>query len=600
MGGQAARRRSDGPTVEADAAESDEVECVVSDRSRCRPNLPIPTAVTTLRGPIDELEDLPGTAATSASVLDALLREHPEALVAAIAGSTEPQRVPVPDSLGVDPERFTKDLTPYVDRMDPESRASLAKLWGTARTRGAAVAPVRLPGIEGPANLYMLDFRRDHGVIVVVVTPGDTSPADHLVDALRLPALPPRLARAGKDAAAFITWTDPALSQILGWEAEELVGRRVIEFVHPDDRELGILNWMEMLDTPGVAHPIRLRHQHRDGSWVWLEVTNFNRLEDPAHRDILAEMVDISDQMEALEALHAREQLLRQVTETVHVGLFHTDLGGTLLYCNSRLADLTGAPATAGLSDQLESVVIEDRIRLDEAVQVARAGTETDVEVRIQVGGRGIRHCKFSLRPLHNESGSVTGLTGCVEDVTLAVRKREALEAQATSDPLTGCLNRSAALAVLQELLDRPDPAGRPNTAGTAVIFIDLDGFKPVNDRLGHGAGDEVLTSVADRIRSSMRSGDVVGRFGGDEFVIICPGVTSADQALSVAHVIGSRVFDEPIMVAEEAVTLTASLGVAWTDGLCSDSLTLIRQADTAMYESKRRNLGLPVLFDAD
>ncbi len=535
---------------------------------------------------------------TPTSLLEALLSDHPDALVTAVAGSTVPQLVRVPDSLGIDPDRVANDPRSYIDQFEPEDRAVVAKLWGEARSRGVAVAPIRLPGTDTLASLYMLDLRRDHGVIAAVVTPRDTVVDDGLLDALRLPAHPPRLARAGKDAAAIIIWIDQALSQILGWSAEELIGRRVIEFVHPDDRELGILNWMEMLDTPGPARPVRLRHRHKDGSWVWFEVTNRNRLEDPEHRDILSDMVDISEQMEALEALHAREQLIRQVTETVHVGLFHTDLNGNLLYCNSRLTDLTGAPSTAGLSDQLAAVVVEDQPRLEEALRAARSGEEVDVELVVHAEGMNRRDCKFSLRPLRNEAGDVTGLTGCVEDVTLTVRNREALEARATSDPLTGCLNRSAAVAVLQEVLEGNDSSALPDPGGSAVIFMDLDGFKPINDRHGHAAGDEVLVSVAHRIRCSVRAGDVVGRFGGDEFVVVCPNVTSPDHAVSVARFIGSRTFEQPIEVGGESVRLSASLGVAWTDRHCADALTLIRQADDAMYESKRNRLAQPVLFD--
>lgn len=554
--------------------------------------------MTTVCGPVDGPEALSGSAPTPASVLATLLCDHPGALVVAVAGSTAPRQVPVPASLGIDPQRLAQDTGGYIDQMRPEDRAVVAKLWGLARSRGAAFAPFRLPGTDVPASLYMLDLRRDHGVIVAVVTPGDTSADEDLLNALRLPALPPRVARVGKDAGAVITWIDFALSQMLGWESGELVGRRIIELVHPDDRELGILNWMEMLDLPGMARPVRLRHQHKDGSWVWLEVTNRNRLDDPEHRDILAEMVDISDQMEALDALHAREQLLRQVTETVPVGLFHVDLGGSLLYCNSRLTELTGAPAVADLPGQLAAVVPEDRSRLDQALRDVLAGGEAELEVGVLAEGNSHRHCKFSLRPLRNDAGEVMGLTGCVEDVTLAVRKQAALEARATRDQLTGCLNRSAALAVLQDLLERNGPTGHQGQGGTAVIFMDLDGFKPINDRLGHSAGDEVLVTVAERIRTSVRSGDVVGRFGGDEFVVVCPGVTSADQAVDVARFIRFRAFSPAFEVRGEPVGLSASLGVAWTAGSCGDALTLIRRADDAMYQAKHNRLDEPVLFD--
>lgn len=527
------------------------------------------------------------------AVLRDLLRDHPDSIVVAASGDTTPNRVPLPESLGLGPVRTLPEEGSVLGRLTPEDRAMVPKLWGRARSRGAAVAPVRMVGSSEPSNLYMLDLRRDHGVLVAVFTEGDASPAAERVDGLCLPALPPRIGRAGKDAGAVILWAEPALTQILGWSAEELVGRRVIELVHPDDHETGILNWLELLEEPGPGRPVRLRHLHRDGSWVWLQVTNDNRLDDPRHHDVLAEMVDISEEMEALEALHAREQLLRQLTETVPVGLLHADLEGQLLYSNSRMAELSGVAAAATLADQFGHVAPDDRPRLDAALQAAAAGDAADVDVAMAAaeGGVPAHHCRISLRPLYNESGALTGLTGCVEDITSTVRRSQALEVRATTDPLTGCLNRSAVVSYLQELVDR-------GVSGTAVIFVDLDGFKPVNDGLGHAAGDDVLIQVATRLRDSVRSSDVVGRFGGDEFVVVCPSVNSAGHALDVARLISARAFGRPLDVAGEELAMQASLGVAWSSGPGTDALTLVQQADSAMYQAKREGTG-PVLHGA-
>ena len=134
-----------------------------------------------------------------------------------------------------------------------------------------------------------------------------------------------------------------------------------------------------------------------------------------------------------------------------------------------------------------------------------------------------------------------------------------------------------------------PRPAGG---RGNAVVFIDLDRFKAVNDDLGHAAGDRLLVEVADRLRSTLRDGDRVGRFGGDEFLVICPGVDSADQAREIAERIAT-VLTSTVDIGSRSVTLRASVGVAWTtEHLEAD--TLIAWADSAMYESKR--IGLPAV----
>ena len=183
-------------------------------------------------------------------------------------------------------------------------------------------------------------------------------------------------------------------------------------------------------------------------------------------------------------------------------------------------------------------------------------------------------------------------MTGCVEDVTASVQSRSDLEVKAISDPLTGCLNRAGTLAVLQDSLDRA--ATLTERRGTAAIFVDLDQFKPVNDEFGHATGDEVLLRVAERIRRSVRSGDVVGRLGGDEFLVICPNVVNPETALAIARSLTLRAFGAPIDLGTASVAIRASLGVAWSHDRNTYATALVAQADAAMYRSKRQGRSEP------
>lgn len=496
------------------------------------------------------------------AALVTLLERHPDALVVAVGGEDTPTIAPMPAAIRLTGHTVADASRQLLDEIVAEDHAVIVRLWGQCRARGIALSSVRRADDPGSRlHVYMVDVRRRHGVIVAIVADG-SAPADHeIVEASMLPALAPRFARSGKDAGAVFRWIDTAFTQILGWGAEDIVGRRAVEIIHPDDRAEGIASWMEMLEAPAQPRPVRLRHQHRDGSWVWLEITNHNRLDDPAHGDVLSEMVDITDEMAALDALHAREQLLAQLTETVPVGMFHVDLDGTLLFANRRLHDILGIHLGAGLDALLLCVAAADRASLRAALDAAAGGAESDVEVRVAGGARGERHCTVSIRPLYGETGTVTGVTGCVEDVTVTVRTLHELRAKASSDGLTGCLNRPAIVTALQELLDGLRPGG-----GTAVLFLDLDRFKPVNDRLGHAAGDELLLRVAQRIRASVRADDVVGRWGGDEFVVLCPGIASGSHALAVADSLARRVFGSHADGAAQPLEVRASVGVAWTD----------------------------------
>jgi diguanylate cyclase (GGDEF)-like protein len=128
------------------------------------------------------------------------------------------------------------------------------------------------------------------------------------------------------------------------------------------------------------------------------------------------------------------------------------------------------------------------------------------------------------------------------------------------------------------------------------VIFVDLDHFKRLNDEQGHAAGDEFLGVVARRLQGAVREDDLVGRIGGDEFLIVCPSVSTATEAVRTAIRIAESLGHE-IQLKTTRTRSQASIGVAWSSGPDTDADTLVAQADAAMYESKRRGVGRPVLF---
>jgi diguanylate cyclase (GGDEF)-like protein len=170
----------------------------------------------------------------------------------------------------------------------------------------------------------------------------------------------------------------------------------------------------------------------------------------------------------------------------------------------------------------------------------------------------------------------------------------EELEVRATFDTLTATYNRSAIMAALEGALTDT----RQSDVGTAAIFIDLDHFKQVNDSLGHAAGDQLLAVVADRLRGAVRFGDTLGRLGGDEFLVVCPGIARPEVAMKVAE----RIAEEVVSVVElngKTMRPQASIGVAWGMNGDIDSELLVARADLAMYESKRQGDGSPARWTA-
>ncbi|MCB0976084.1 MAG: diguanylate cyclase [Acidimicrobiales bacterium] len=156
---------------------------------------------------------------------------------------------------------------------------------------------------------------------------------------------------------------------------------------------------------------------------------------------------------------------------------------------------------------------------------------------------------------------------------------------QATHDPLTGVGNRAALVQRLEAALI----SGRESGRRVAVLYADLDGFKDVNDRYGHDHGDRLLIEVARRISNAVRTGDLVARSGGDEFVVVCENLDSADQAAVIAEKVHAAVEDRPVELGDVALQVVMSVGVALADPVLDDADRLLRVADLAMYEAKGR-----------
>jgi diguanylate cyclase (GGDEF)-like protein len=163
----------------------------------------------------------------------------------------------------------------------------------------------------------------------------------------------------------------------------------------------------------------------------------------------------------------------------------------------------------------------------------------------------------------------------------------------ALHDPLTGLPNRALVMDRLNQMLER---AGRDESTGCAVLFIDLDGFKLVNDSLGHAVGDQLLIALADRFRLAIRPGDTVARIGGDEFVVLLDGVRRTEEALAVVDRVQNALAN-PIEISSHRLFVRASIGIALSSsGIVAADL--VRNADIAMYEAKRRGPGTRAVFD--
>jgi diguanylate cyclase (GGDEF)-like protein/PAS domain S-box-containing protein len=534
------------------------------------------------------------------TVLDAVLAKHPDALITAI--DRNGLFVPMPKSVPVTTHRVITGRSSALQLVAPDDRVVVIDAWTTATEKGASNALVHpLADPDHTVRLHFIDVRAQHGVFVGLLT--DFAGLAGFGQRVDLGEIAPKSSTVRKDAVAVITSIDAAAPKMLGWTEAELVGRRTLELLHPDDHQRAIESWMDMLSAPGGTRRVRLRHQHRKGHFLWLEITNHNLLNDPEQNCVVAEMVDISDEMAAQEALRANEQLLRRLTETLPLGVLQIDADRRVIYQNERAVEIFGL----GLDETLDAgpVADADRPALRAALDDALAdGRDADLECGYALD----RLCSVSVRPLTAPSGEVTGAVLCVTDVTEAARLRAELTHHATYDALTGCLNRVSIMAALRGFLTDPG-----DSRGLAAIFIDLNNFKEINDTLGHAAGDDLLTYVAAALRDAIRGTDLLGRLGGDEFLIVARDVAGQAEAGRLGEHLTAHLATYGTELAGRRVNVQASIGVAWT-GPAPAALAagpdvtaaapdvaaaaeaaadaLIARADEAMYQAKRQRSG--------
>jgi diguanylate cyclase (GGDEF)-like protein/PAS domain S-box-containing protein len=515
-------------------------------------------------------------------VLSTWLHEYPGALVGAI----DPGGIPAPMPEGLELPGAVLEERSVLDLIRPDDSSLVTEGFVTALNRGFNIIRVRLAGEPGQfVLLHYLDLRDEFGIVLRLLAPSE---GDHDSDAgltglsaADLVANRPRLGFMTKDHLANITSIDEASSLMLGWSEKEMVGRRSLDFIHPDDHVRAIDSWMARRSNPSArTGTVRLRHLRQDGSWLWLELSN-EFTEEDGTVSVATQLLDISSEMAASEALRRSEELLRRVTETVPVGLFHVSDEREVLFVNPVAQRLLGEVTPRSQSELCELLAPGRESELDAAIdRVLAEGVEAYLDLEFTPASTTVvSSCQVSVRPVSDQEGTA-GALGCIVDVT-------ELKHVADTDPLTGLENRRSIMQTLEQEL-------RNRSGRVAAFFIDLDRFKPINDRFGHAVGDQTLVAVAERIRESTRPDDHIGRLGGDEFVVICPGIRFERQAVDLAHRI-KEAFDRPLDLGGTQVKLTASIGVS----VASEAITaedLLAAADAAMYRAKQSRGGQPVL----
>ena len=509
---------------------------------------------------------------TTLTTLDSLLERHPSALIAAMGDDARP--VPVPPSVTLTGQHKF-DGRSGLELIAPTDQLAFIAAWERSLTEPVVSLDVHFGSDPDRAvTVHFVDARAEHGVRILLAVADDPEFVLATIAAYEATTRP--IAHVRKDAVSVILGIDHATTLLLGWQPDDLIGQRTIEYVHPDDVQRAIDSWMQMRSGDGSGR-LRVRYRHAHGHYVWVEVTNHNQLDDPDVGCVVSEMVDISVEMAQLEALRDRERLLGRLAEALPIGICHLRPDGEVAYSNEPLTALLGPIDSVDALVQL--IASADRAAVELALERALLGHAQSLEVSVVSGVVG-RRCELTFRMMTSDNGNVDGVILCVADVTDRSRLRSELEHRASHDALSGCLNRAATVAALERALRE--------WGEVAVAYLDLDNFKATNDRFGHAAGDELLRVAAARLQGAIRGDDQIGRIGGDEFVVICrQGHGDFDESALVERL--ANAINGDVMFAKQRIPLRASVGAAVSEKGEIDAEAVLTRADGAMYQAKRR-----------
>jgi diguanylate cyclase (GGDEF)-like protein/PAS domain S-box-containing protein len=432
------------------------------------------------------------------------------------------------------------------------------------------------------------------------------------------------------------TYLNPAVLDVLGYQPIELVGTSAIDVIYPDDFDLAIGALAQLVeefsDHPDDGIPMPVRLIRKDGTLTFVELGAIPRLEHPDVHGVIVRGRPVSGQRlldDALEALVASsplddvlEYLVTSVEHElrgVRAAIGHGWNGTTFASVITRDLPLD----LCGAADPERPLSDDDSLDSPWAMALTRReiATYADLDqlpdgLRVRAGDAGLRSCwavPVAVPPDNAQVACIivwregpgvpfvshkVALNRAARLTSLAFERRhteDLLHHAAMHDTLTGVANRSQFFVRLEAATANAAPDHL-----VAVLYLDLDAFKPVNDTHGHAAGDELLRTVTDRITANIRPHDLLARLGGDEFAVLCEGISSEDEATRVAERLIQAV-GEPIQLDGGAsVSVGLSVGVAMGDGSDRQGGALLDAADKALLSAKHAGKGRWHLADRE
>ena len=401
------------------------------------------------------------------------------------------------------------------------------------------------------------------------------------------------------DDRGTMSFVNAGTEKIFGYPAKQMIGQQLTMLIPERLREAhgaGLKRYMSTGKRNIPWKSVELPGLHADGHEIQLELS-FAEYAKADRRFFTSVIRDITDRKRAEAALRESESRFRDLFENANDLIYTHDLKGNFTSLNRAGERITGYSREEALTMRISEVVAPEYIEYAQRMTMRKLDGEAPTSYELEIIAKGGQRVTLELSTrLICQNGKPVGVQGIGRDITSRRQAEEKLLHNALHDSLTDLPNRTEFMRHLQGAIDqaKADPEYK-----FAVLFLDLDRFKIINDSLGHVIGDKLLIGIAKRLKTCVRPRDIVARFGGDEFTILLNKVTEPSDATMVAERL-QRKLSSPFKFGNYEVFSSASIGIIVSDEIPREPEDFLRDADTAMYRAKETGKARCEVFDRE